>query len=110
MSRGYKPTGPWRLDHEFRPVYGIRVECTDVIEVRCGRIWHHGAYRVLDTYATKAIVKTFIGEMAWADAQRLAEDLATERRFARLDRISARVLDSLSTAPVEAAQLSLFSA
>lgn len=88
MRRGrYTTVDNWTFDHEKR-CYGshadfvLLVERCDVREVN-GTIWHDGGYRVTLLRGTKPQgfrAKTFIGEMAWADAERYANDWAWKRQ------------------------------
>jgi hypothetical protein len=87
MSNRYKPVGNWtrRLDFDlflWGPEQRYRDYATcDVSDVReiTGTIWHSGAHKVTikapkprpDGWPRS---RTFIGEYAWRDSERYAED------------------------------------
>ena len=87
MTKRYKPVGNWRPNNSEIVVFGASVRYAqyvniDVSDVRedNGHIWSNGAHRVKVTrpplWGDEPLPrgKTFIGELAWADAARYAGD------------------------------------
>jgi hypothetical protein len=77
----YKLHGPWKVDRTYEvgmtPVV-IALEVTDLIDNR-GRVFDEGAWRVK---VDGKVRKTFKGETAWSDAQRLYNDEIVAARWA----------------------------
>lgn len=89
MSR-YKVNSEW-TDTYSDPNYGhFRIQEADIIDTKNGNTYQYGARRVIDVRTGKAVkgkggTHPFFGEMAWADAERLAGDLYNAERYARLN-------------------------
>lgn len=88
MNR-YKITGPWGGHPEMRQG-DFHVQSAQITDTHGGHVYAEGAFRVVDAAKDMKPAKTgkggtvpFYGESAWSDAQRLAGDLWTARRFAR---------------------------
>ena len=66
-----------------------RIEFCDAIEVATGTHWSNGAYRVAieSDSKPKPRNKTFIGETAWMDARRYAEDMQLDLRLRAQERM-----------------------
>lgn len=87
MSARYKVHGAWEMNKEstVRDVWDERkgtvvTETADALDTRTGNVYHAGAYRVRVLRAkTKGLPrgKTFIGETAWSDADRLHDDMVS---------------------------------
>lgn len=78
----YKATGGWTIQEEWSQVM---IETSDALDTKTGTVYRDGAYRVLvdgKPIRGKGGTVPFFGEMAWADAQRLVDDLWWERRLA----------------------------
>ncbi len=82
MSNRYKPVGNWRRHDQDRWRYWryaddrVQIDISDVREDDGGTIWHDGAHRVTITgkIPGRPRSKTFIGEVAWCNAERYAND------------------------------------
>lgn len=87
-SKRNKVVGGWELNpYDAEPVrqvtnYGgeshwvIRTEVADLHDTVCDTVYRHGAYRVtIDGPSPKPRGKTFVGETAWSDAERYANDV-----------------------------------
>lgn len=86
MSR-YSKVGEWRDEVALRNLFDpFVVQVADCLDGRNGDRFSNGAFRVIDSRSGKPARKgkggtvPFYGEMAWADAQRLANDLFWEHR------------------------------
>jgi hypothetical protein len=81
----YKVTGPW--SDESSPSGSFQIQVADITDTHNGTEYREGAWRVIDLRTSKPAVTgkggtvPFYGEMAWADAERLAMDLAMKERF-----------------------------
>lgn len=80
MAR-YAPTGSWRTafhetvtNDEDDSTSSVTVDIADCRDQRGGRTYTDGTFRVTLKNVTGMRSKTFYGEMAWANAQRLASD------------------------------------
>lgn len=93
MAR-YQIAGGWD-EADRQTVYGgsgavvLRIETADLVETTSGRRYVQGAYRVS---ASRAVMvgdnkpvrsKTFKGETAWMDAERLQRDMAMAIQLGR---------------------------
>lgn len=83
LRPGERITTPWsevdtRPVHDFYgfPVGTVAVECA-TYETADGACHRNGVYRVRTTGAVRR-TKKFIGEVAWSDANRFANDLVDE--------------------------------
>lgn len=81
----YKAVGNWRVENRLTADDGTEI-LTEVSDVResNGNIWHDGAHRVSVNGPGKPAGfrrKNFIGETAWMDAERLANDLFFQIRL-----------------------------
>lgn len=81
----YKVTSPWTFSNTS---FGdFHVQEADITDTKTGDVFRDGASRVVDGVGRavkgKGGTAPFFGESAWSDAQRLASDLDTERRYAR---------------------------
>jgi hypothetical protein len=80
MSR-YRVHGSWSESYTSNIIGAYRIEVADCVDKRTNTVYTHGAYRVvrIDTGKPAKVGKggtvPFYGEMAWADAERLANDL-----------------------------------
>jgi len=98
MRSTYKPCTPFRPD-QSRTVQDrsgapltYTISIADVLEHRdgapTGQPWHDGAHKVTFSAPAGTLrplprARTFIGETAWCDAQRYADDAATAHQFSR---------------------------
>lgn len=64
----------WEVEQTFGTVV---LECAPAEDER-GRIWPAMAYRVV---SGGKVVRTFVGETAWSDAEREALDIALAARY-----------------------------
>lgn len=87
MRNRYKVTGPWSGESKFGDFYTQHAQITDQLN---GHVYEEGAFRVVDAAHDMKPAKTgkggtvpFFGEMAWAEANRLAQDLWTARQYGR---------------------------
>lgn len=83
-----KRNSDWRPsnDPNHDQGYGVTIEVADALEIHTGRTWPNFVYRVLVNgrpVTGKGGTHPFIGEMAWADAQRLAYDAVNTIRYGR---------------------------
>lgn len=91
MAR-YKVVPPWGgIKHEG----SFYIQTADIIDTNSGRTYIEGAHRVVDSRKVdakgnmkpakvgKGGTVPFMGEMAWADAERLLRDLAFAERYSR---------------------------
>lgn len=90
MSARNKATGPWVLDRE-QTVQGdsgewtIITEQADMLDTKLGTTYIGGAYRVrVEGPGPAPRTKTFLGETAWSDAERLAYDHIIGLRYGRI--------------------------
>ena len=91
MSPRNKAVGPWALDRE-QTVQGesgkwtIITEQADMLDARNrGVTMSGGAYRVrVEGPGPAPRTKTFLGETAWSDAERLAQDHLIGLRYGRI--------------------------
>jgi hypothetical protein len=81
VERRYKVSSDWSLEKVVGPAV---VETADLTDTRTGHVYREGAYRVRFPRKVEGFrAKTFYGETAWSDAERLARDaLFAERRKA----------------------------
>jgi hypothetical protein len=86
----YKVTGPWGPASGLLSRRGsFIIQSADITDQVNGRVYQDGAYRVVraGTHKPAKVGKggtvPFYGEMAWADAERLASDLALAEQYAR---------------------------
>lgn len=74
----YKLHGPWIMTYGDTHRYGVVIYVANLIDQH-GNVFPDGAYKV--EHDGKRL-KTFKGETAWADADRLAYDTVTKLRYA----------------------------
>lgn len=86
MTQRYEVIGPWDSESQFGEYL---VQSAQIRDKRTGATYAEGAFRVVLTTTGKP-AKTgkggtvpFYGEMAWADAERLANDLHLKEMFGR---------------------------
>ncbi len=86
MSKRYQIIGPWR-EVSTTPAEGVDlqwdviVEQADVVDTPTGTTYTGGAYRVrVEGPSPKPRTKTFIGESAWNNSARHADDITFELR------------------------------
>lgn len=85
-SSRYKVVGSWDSESRFG---SFVVQSAQIEDVRTGRLYAEGAYRVVDSRSGKPAkvgkggTVPFYGELAWADAERLANDLAVAEAYGR---------------------------
>lgn len=74
----YKIHGPWIMTYGDTHSYGVVIYVANLIDSN-GNVFADGAYKV--EHDGKRL-KTFKGETAWSDAERLAYDTVTKLRYA----------------------------
>lgn len=88
-TRYQKQDGPWhevaresfradRADTDTDEVVTVTIESSDMLDHRSGHRYVGGARRVRCSNSAYGRTKTFLGEMAWADSNRYATDIATK--------------------------------
>lgn len=87
MAR-YKAQGMWTEVYGGDNYAGFRIQEADCVDTHNGQVYKDGARRVVDTEGKPAVrgkggTVPFFGEMAWADSERLANDLYWKARCAR---------------------------
>jgi len=82
----YKAVGPWHGESKAGSLY---LQHADALDTVTGQTYREGAFRVVDARKDMKPAKTgkggtvpFFGEMAWADGQRLLNDMALKERYA----------------------------
>lgn len=80
----YKVTGTWQ---EVIRVDNFRVEEADIVDTKTNTAYQGGARRVVNIETGKPVIgkggtRPYFGELAWADSERLARDLASAARWA----------------------------
>lgn len=81
MAR-YAPTGSWRTAYHDRFDTGdaeasVTIEIADCRDQRGGRTYSDGTFRVTLKNVPGMRSRTFYGESAWSNAQRLGNDALT---------------------------------
>lgn len=85
MAR-YAPTGSWHtafhmsFTNDDDSTSSVTVEIADCRDQRGGRTYTDGTFRVTLRNITGMRSKTYYGESAWSNAQRLANDALTRMR------------------------------
>ena len=80
----YKVTGTW---YEVARFDNFLVEEADIVDTKTNTPYQGGARRVVNIETGKPVkgkggTTPYFGEMAWADSERLAGDLASAARWA----------------------------
>jgi hypothetical protein len=81
MAR-YKVNSPWRIEDEYG--FGVETQSADIVDIRTGDEYSDSAWRVLvddKPHRGKGGTHPYFGESAWSNAQRLARDIALDRRY-----------------------------